>query len=100
MEIGINDLASGIDTVWVLLCAALVFLMEGGFAFLEAGFIRAKNSMNIVMTEHGALSQSAFSPRMADCFTAAVPACLRYRPSACFRYPCWPLRQLILFSVC
>jgi len=48
---GINpqDLASGIDTVWVLLCAALVFFMEGGFAFLEAGFIRAKNSLNIVM---------------------------------------------------
>jgi Amt family ammonium transporter len=44
-----QDLARGIDTVWVLLCAALVFFMEGGFAFLEAGFIRAKNSMNIVM---------------------------------------------------
>ena len=42
---GVNtqDLAAGIDTVWVLLCAALVFFMEGGFAFLEAGFIRAKN---------------------------------------------------------
>jgi ammonium transporter len=26
-----------------------VFFMEGGFAFLEAGFIRAKNSINIVM---------------------------------------------------
>lgn len=49
MEPAIMELASGIDTVWVLLCAALVFLMEGGFAFLEAGFIRAKNSMNIVM---------------------------------------------------
>ncbi|MCL6559585.1 MAG: ammonium transporter [Firmicutes bacterium] len=49
METGIQELASGIDTVWVLLCAALVFFMEGGFAFLEAGFIRAKNSMNIVM---------------------------------------------------
>jgi len=48
-ELGINNLASGIDTIWVLLCAALVFFMEGGFAFLEAGFIRAKNSMNIVM---------------------------------------------------
>lgn len=48
---GVNpqDLAAGIDTVWVLLCAAMVFFMEGGFAFLEAGFIRAKNSMNIVM---------------------------------------------------
>jgi Amt family ammonium transporter len=48
-EMNIQDLASGIDTVWVLLCAALVFFMEGGFAFLEAGFIRAKNSLNIVM---------------------------------------------------
>jgi Amt family ammonium transporter len=49
MEIGIKELAAGIDTVWLLLCAALVFFMEAGFAFLEAGFIRAKNSLNIVM---------------------------------------------------
>ncbi|MTI83851.1 MAG: ammonium transporter [Firmicutes bacterium] len=46
---GIKELAQGIDTVWVLLCAALVFFMEAGFAFLEAGFVRAKNSLNIVM---------------------------------------------------
>ena len=39
----------GINTVWVLLCAALVFFMEAGFAMLEAGFIRSKNSMNIIM---------------------------------------------------
>ncbi|HEY3424825.1 MAG TPA: ammonium transporter, partial [Negativicutes bacterium] len=38
-----------LDTVWVLLCAALVFLMEGGFAALEAGFVRSKNSLNIIM---------------------------------------------------
>ncbi len=49
MEISITDLAQGIDTVWVLLCAALVFFMEGGFAALEAGFIRSKNSLNIIM---------------------------------------------------
>ncbi|BBB92331.1 MAG TPA: ammonium transporter [Methylomusa anaerophila] len=49
MELSIHSLASGIDTVWVLLCAALVFLMEGGFAALEAGFIRSKNSLNIIM---------------------------------------------------
>lgn len=39
----------GINTVWVLLCATLAFFMEAGFAFLEAGFIRAKNSLYIVM---------------------------------------------------
>ncbi len=49
MELSINSLATGVDTVWVLLCAALVFFMEGGFAALEAGFIRSKNSLNIIM---------------------------------------------------
>ncbi len=49
MEISITQLAQGINTVWVLLCAALVFFMEGGFAALEAGFIRSKNSLNIIM---------------------------------------------------
>ncbi len=49
MPITINHLAEGINTVWVLLCAALVFFMEGGFAALEAGFIRSKNSLNIIM---------------------------------------------------
>lgn len=49
MEVSIHSLATGIDTVWVLLCSALVFLMEGGFAALEAGFIRSKNSLNVVM---------------------------------------------------
>lgn len=37
-----------IDTVWVALCAALIFQMEGGFALLEAGFIRGKNAMSII----------------------------------------------------
>jgi Amt family ammonium transporter len=49
METSIHSLAAGLDTVWVLLCAALVFFMEGGFAALEAGFIRTKNSLNIIM---------------------------------------------------
>lgn len=44
-----NLLGGGINTVWVLLCAALVFFMEAGFAMLEAGFVRAKNSLNIIM---------------------------------------------------
>lgn len=48
-NVTISQLATGLDTVWVVLCAALVFFMEGGFAFLEAGFISAKNSLNIVM---------------------------------------------------
>jgi len=39
---------NAIDTVWVAICAALIFQMEGGFALLEAGFIRSKNTMSII----------------------------------------------------
>lgn len=41
--------AVAIDTVWVLLCAYLVFLMHAGFTMVEAGFTRAKNIVNIMM---------------------------------------------------
>jgi ammonium transporter, Amt family len=49
MEPTLQNLASGLDTVWVLIAAALVWFMEAGFAALEAGFIRSKNSINIIM---------------------------------------------------
>lgn len=42
------EMIRSIDTVWVALCAALIFQMEGGFALLEAGFVRAKNAMSII----------------------------------------------------
>lgn len=37
-----------IDTIWVLLAALLVFFMNLGFASVEAGFARAKNTVNIL----------------------------------------------------
>ena len=40
---------SGINTVWVLVGAALVFFMQAGFSMCEAGFTRAKNTGNILM---------------------------------------------------
>ena len=42
------ELTHAIDTVWVALCAALIFQMEGGFALLEAGFVRSKNAISII----------------------------------------------------
>lgn len=42
------ELTHAIDTVWVALCAALIFQMEGGFALLEAGFVRSKNAVSII----------------------------------------------------
>lgn len=44
----INQQIFAIDTVWVALCAALIFFMEAGFALLEAGFVRSKNAMSII----------------------------------------------------
>jgi Amt family ammonium transporter len=41
--------AVAIDTVWMLVAAFLVFFMQAGFAMVEAGFTRAKNSCNIIM---------------------------------------------------
>ncbi len=38
-----------LDIVWVLMATVLVFLMQAGFAMLEAGATRAKNAANIVM---------------------------------------------------
>ncbi len=43
------ELATAIDTVWVLLAGVLVFFMQAGFGFLEAGFIPAKHVANILM---------------------------------------------------
>ena len=34
---------SSVNTIWVLLGAALVFFMQAGFSLCEAGFTRAKN---------------------------------------------------------
>ena len=44
----IEELTRGLNTVWVLLTAFLVFWMQAGFAFVEAGLTRSKNTTNIL----------------------------------------------------
>lgn len=43
-----SSMAVGMDTVWVLLAAFLVFFMNLGFAMVESGLCRAKNTVNIL----------------------------------------------------
>jgi Amt family ammonium transporter len=43
-----GDLRVGIDTVWVLVTAMLVFWMNAGFALVESGLCQAKNATNIL----------------------------------------------------
>ncbi len=38
-----------IDLLWILLCAFLVFLMQFGFALIETGTVRSKNTINVAM---------------------------------------------------
>ena len=45
----IAETNSSLDTVWMLLAAMLVFFMQPGFALVEAGFTRTKNTANILM---------------------------------------------------
>ncbi|MHB1322902.1 MAG: ammonium transporter [Coriobacteriia bacterium] len=42
------DVKVALDTVWVLLAGMLVFFMNLGFALVESGFARAKNTVNII----------------------------------------------------
>jgi Amt family ammonium transporter len=47
-EVPAIEIIRAIDSVWVAICAALIFQMEGGFALLESGFVRSKNSIGII----------------------------------------------------
>lgn len=41
-----------IDTIWLVMAAALVFFMQAGFALLESGMSRTKNCINVVMKNY------------------------------------------------
>ncbi|MBN2484072.1 MAG: ammonium transporter [Candidatus Omnitrophica bacterium] len=45
----IATITAGIDTLWVMIAAFMVFIMQAGFGMLEAGLIRTKNTCNILM---------------------------------------------------
>lgn len=43
------DIVLAVDTIWFVLAGILVFFMQAGFGLLEAGFVRVKNTTNILM---------------------------------------------------
>lgn len=45
----LSAVSNEVFSVWFLIGAALVFWMQAGFAMVEAGFTRAKNTGNIIM---------------------------------------------------
>ena len=44
----VAELAEAVDVGWILVCTALVFWEQAGFAMLEAGSVRARNLGNIL----------------------------------------------------
>ena len=48
-EVSIGEVASAVNSVWIVVAAILVMFMQAGFALVEAGFTRAKNAGNIIM---------------------------------------------------
>lgn len=44
--------SDAINMVWLATAAALVFLMQAGFALLESGMSRSKNSLNVAMKNY------------------------------------------------
>jgi Amt family ammonium transporter len=45
----VSEFTVSIDTIWILVAAVLVMFMQPGFALVEAGFTRTKNTANILM---------------------------------------------------
>ncbi|MCX7634075.1 MAG: ammonia permease, partial [Turneriella sp.] len=43
-----NNLRIALDTLWTLIAGFLVFWMNAGFALVESGFCRSKNTVNIL----------------------------------------------------
>lgn len=41
-----------VNTLWVVVAGAMVFLMQAGFALLETGMVRAKNAVNVMMKNY------------------------------------------------
>lgn len=46
------SLKAATDMAWVVAAGALVFFMQAGFAFLESGMARSKNTVNVIMKNY------------------------------------------------
>ena len=49
ITLAVSEFTVSTDTIWILLAAVLVMFMQPGFALVEAGFTRSKNTANILM---------------------------------------------------
>jgi Amt family ammonium transporter len=48
LQLAVDEITYGIDEMWHLVAGTFVFFMQAGFAMLEAGSVRRKNTINIL----------------------------------------------------
>ncbi len=48
-NVDLDSVKSFVDTLWVIDCAILVFIMQAGFMCMESGLSRFKNSINVAL---------------------------------------------------
>ncbi len=48
-SVDLDSVKSFVDTLWVIDCAILVFIMQAGFMCMETGLSRHKNSINVAL---------------------------------------------------
>lgn len=51
----LESVQSNVDMLWLVVAGALVFFMQAGFALVESGMSRAKNSINVIMKNYADL---------------------------------------------
>ena len=47
-----QSLTEAVNMLWLVVAGSLVFFMQAGFAFLESGMARAKNTINVIMKNY------------------------------------------------
>lgn len=47
-----QEIRISLDSVWVVMGGILVFFMQAGFALVESGSVRSKNTVNVLMKNY------------------------------------------------
>lgn len=48
----IQEIRISLDSIWIILGGILVFFMQAGFALIESGSVRSKNTINVLMKNY------------------------------------------------
>ncbi|WP_411822613.1 ammonium transporter [Leptospira sp. 'Mane'] len=85
LKAGLATLRDETNWLWTCIAGFLVFFMQAGFAYVEAGFTRAKNTVNILMKNFSDMTVGAmafwligfsllFGPKIFENFAIGTPS--------------------------